>query len=164
MLWSVQDNSSASTTEAADWSWQERGIDLAPSPEGELQAHRDINEGKPPNIQTPEDGGEHETVSTPARVATAPRVGLSVLGVWEKRPSDESGSRREKAKCKAGVRGASSVCGQKCPVEKRMGRLGNDDDSIYVRWVVAGTSVTALINTGSTIRLIKMGLLARSTP
>ncbi|KAJ8356207.1 hypothetical protein SKAU_G00190010 [Synaphobranchus kaupii] len=42
-----------------------------------------------------------------------------------------------------------------------MGRLGNDDDSIYVRWVVAGTSVTALINTGSTIRLIKMGLLAQ---
>ncbi|KAJ8381429.1 hypothetical protein SKAU_G00022070 [Synaphobranchus kaupii] len=63
----------------------------------------------------------------------------------------------------AGVEGAPAVCGQKRLVKKRVCRLCSTD-SIYVPCEVAGTLVTALIDTGSTISLIQMGLLAHSTP
>ncbi|KAJ8340620.1 hypothetical protein SKAU_G00352530 [Synaphobranchus kaupii] len=109
--------------EAAGWSWQEKGINLAASMKGDaLQALMDISGTA---------SGQH-----------------NAAGKQEQ----------------AGVDGAPPVCGQEHLDGKRVGCLGRNDNSIYVHCEVAGTPVSALIDTGSNISLVQRGLLAGSTP
>ncbi|KAJ8353869.1 hypothetical protein SKAU_G00214360 [Synaphobranchus kaupii] len=89
--------------------------------------------------------------------------------MWEEKTPDDSarGNRRARVtknisrETGAGWRrqGTTSLWAE---VPRRAGRLGRDDNSMHICCEVARTPVTALIDTGSTINPIQLGLLARS--